>query len=83
MYRVVVASVELGFVFLGSRASRGNPVPLSFIKVLTEVFVLNFASPKSLSQSVKILSIVKPPPWRWDCGLDVFLPSNLRCFLLS
>lgn len=83
VYRVMVASVGLGCVFTGSRASRGKPVPFWFIKLFIEVFVLNFASPKSLLQSIKILSIMKPPLWCWDCGLNVFMSSDLLCFLLS
>lgn len=47
------------------------------MKLFIEVFVLNCASPKSLLQSVKILSIVKPPLWRWDCGIYAFKPFVL------
>lgn len=82
VYRVAGASVELGVVFTGSCTSRDNSVPFWFIKLLIEVFVLNFSSPKSLLQSVKILSIVKHPLWHWDCSLNVFMSSNILCFLL-
>lgn len=60
----MVPDVEPGFVLpsLGAGAvwpSRGNPALFWLKKLLIKVFVLSFASPKSLLQSVKILSIVK------------------------
>lgn len=81
VYRVIEASVELGFVFTSSRASRGNPVPFWFIKLFIEVFVLSFALPKSLLQSIKSLSTTKPP--LWECGTVVLMYLCFQTFCAS
>lgn len=70
-------------MFTGSHEYRGSLVPFWFVKLFIEVFGLNFASLKSLLQSVKILSIMKPLLWHWDCSLNVFMSSKLSCFIVS
>lgn len=54
-----------------------SQAPFWFMKLLIEVFVLNFASSKPLLQNVKGLSLVKHLLWHWDCALSVF------CVLLN